>query len=88
MPAEIAQHIKSYVLQANRIEAHIAELTVWLRDGNTAQGDIDTVRQALTALGEALAVTKALHAEAVAKGRQRVRREYWRDRFERARGGV
>lgn len=88
MPADIAQHCKAYVLRMNRIEDHIAELTVWLRDGFTAPGDIDTVQQALTALGEALAVTRALHAEAVAKVRRRVRDMYWREAFERARGGA
>lgn len=88
MIADIAQHCKAYVLRINRIEDHIAELTVWLRDGITEASDIDTVQQALTALGEALVVTRALHAEAVAKVRRRVRDMYWRDRFERARGGV
>lgn len=83
---EIAQNLREYILRIHRIEMHIAELTVWLRDGYTDATDIDTVQQALCHAHELLAVTMALRAEAVAKMRRRVRSEYWRGWFERARG--
>lgn len=85
---EIAQNLRDYILRSHRIEIHIAELTVWLRDGYTAPADIDTVQQALCHAHELLAVTLALRDEAAFKLRRRVRAEYWRGWFERARGGV
>lgn len=82
---EITQNLREYITRSHRIETHIAELTVWLRDGYTSPADIDTVQQALCHAHELLAVTAALRAEAVVKVRRRVRSEYWRGWFDRAR---
>lgn len=85
---EITQNLRDYILRGHRLETLIAELTVWLRDGYTDAADLDTVRQALCHAHELLAVALALRDEAVVKVRRRVRAEYWRKWFERARGGV
>ena len=85
---EITQNLRDYITRSHRLETLIAELTVWLRDGYTAPADIDTVQQALCHAHELLAVTLALRDEAVVKVRRRVRAEYWRKWFDRARGGM